>query len=109
MGSLDTIPTRGEHLPFAERETFERMARRRFQDPKPAKRGAWWVLRFRQDEIVNGKLTRVRKEVRLALIEKTSERDARRLATEHLRPLNQGLAGCGKIDAQRVFRSVVHR
>jgi ATP-dependent helicase/nuclease subunit A len=90
-----TISTRGEHLPFAERETFERMARRRFQDPKPTKRGAWWILRFRQDEIVNGKLRRVRKEVRLARIDKTSERDARRLATEYLRPLNQGLESIG--------------
>ena len=74
---------------------FERMARRRYQDPTPKRRGAWWTLRFRQDEIVNGKLTRIRKEVRLALIEKTSERDARRLASEHLRPLNQGLESIG--------------
>ena len=63
---------------------FERMARRRYQDPTPTRRGAWWTLRFRQDEIVKGKLTRIRKEVRLALIKKTSERDARRLASEHL-------------------------
>ena len=74
---------------------FERMARRRYQDPTPRRRGAWWTLRFRQDEIVNGKLKRVRKEVRLGLIAKTSERDARRLAAEKLRPLNQGLESIG--------------
>jgi hypothetical protein len=34
------------------------MARRRYQHPTPKRRGAWWTLRFRQDEIVNGKLTR---------------------------------------------------
>src|SRR5580693_5905447 len=59
------------------------------------RRGAWWTLRFRQDEIVNGKPTRIRKEVRIALVGNTSERDARRLAAEHLRPLNQGLESIG--------------
>jgi integrase len=74
---------------------FERMARRRYQDPTPGRRGVWWTLRFRRDEIVNGKLKRVRKEVRLGLIANLSERDARRLAAEHLRPLNQGLESIG--------------
>jgi integrase len=74
---------------------FERMARKRYQDPTPKRRGAWWTLRFRQDEIVDGKRTRIRKEVRLARVENTSERDARRLASEHLRPLNQGLESIG--------------
>jgi integrase len=71
------------------------MARRRYQDPTPARRGAWWVLRYRQDEIVAGKLTRTRKEVRLALVQNASGRDARRLAAEFLRPLNQGLESIG--------------
>jgi integrase len=74
---------------------YERMARKRYQDPTPKRRGAWWTLRFRQDEIVNGKRARVRKEVRLARVDNTSERDARRLASEHLRPLNQGLESIG--------------
>jgi hypothetical protein len=76
-------------------EDLERMARRRFQDPTPKRRGSWWTLRFRRDEIIDGKLKRIRKEVRLALVANTSERDARRLATEHLRPLNQGLESVG--------------
>lgn len=71
------------------------MARRRYQDPTPKRRGKWWTLRYRQDEIVNGKLTRVRNEVRLALVNNTSEKDARRQAAEHLRPLNQGLETIG--------------
>jgi hypothetical protein len=71
------------------------MARRRYQDPTPKRRGLWWTLRFRRDEIIDGKLKRIRKEVRLALVASTSERDARRLAAEHLRPLNQGLESIG--------------
>src|ERR1700694_4732367 len=63
---------------------FERMARKRYQDPTPKRRGAWWTLRFRQDEIVDGKPTRIRKEVRLARVENTSERDARRLGLESI-------------------------
>ena len=88
------VPTEASHcLPL--KGDLERMARRRYQDPLPKRRGKWWTLRYRQDEIVNGKLTRVRKEVRLALIENTSEKDARRQAAEHLRPLNQGLETIG--------------
>jgi len=90
----DIVPTEANHcLPL--KGDLERMARRRYQDPTPQRRGKWWTLRYRQDEIVNGKLTRVRKEVRLALIENTSEKDARRQAAEHLRPLNQGLETIG--------------
>lgn len=75
--------------------TWERMARKRYQDPRPKKRGLWWVIRYRQDEIVGGKLKRIRKEVRLGLVSEHSEKDARRLASEHLRPLNQGLESIG--------------
>jgi integrase len=82
-------------LPLKNAEDLERMARRRYQDPMPKRRGSWWTLRFRQDEIIDGKLKRTRKEVRLAPVANTSERDARRLAAEHLRPLNQGLETIG--------------
>src|SRR5690349_12373299 len=74
---------------------WERMARQRYQDPQPKKRGLWWTLRYRQDEIADGKLKRIRKEVRLGLVREHSEKDARRLASEHLRPLNQGLESIG--------------
>ena len=33
---------------------FERMARRRFQDPTPQRRGDWWVIQVRQDVFVDG-------------------------------------------------------
>jgi len=43
----------------------------------------------------NRKRTRVRKKVRLALVENTSKKDAHRQAGEHLRPMNQGLETIG--------------
>jgi len=70
------------------------MARRRFQDPTPQKRGGWWTLRYWQDEFEEGKRIRQRKRIRLAPAT-IGEREARRLATEHLRPLNQGLQTIG--------------
>src|SRR5262249_45085416 len=69
---------------------FERMARRRFQNPKPVRRGKWWEIQYRQDVFVEGKLRRVHKRVRLAPAN-VPEREARKLAQELLRPLNQGL------------------
>ena len=78
-------PLRGE---------FERMARRRFQDPKPRRRGDWWTIQVRQDVVVNGKLKRSNKRVRLAPVT-MPEREVRKVATEYLRPLNQGMQGIG--------------
>lgn len=73
---------------------FERMARRRFQDPKPRRRGEWWTIQVRHDVVVNGKLRRSNKRIRLAPAS-MSEREARKVAAEHLRPLNQDLQGIG--------------
>ena len=47
------------------RGDFERMARRRFQDPKPRRRGDWWTIQVRQDVFVDGKLRRSNRRVRL--------------------------------------------
>ena len=79
------IPLRGD---------FERMARRRFQDPKPKRRGDWWIIQVRQDVVVSGRLKRINKRVRLAPATMT-EREVRKVATEYLRPLNQGIQGVG--------------
>jgi integrase len=79
------IPLRGD---------FERMARRRFQDPKPKRRGDWWIIQVRQDVVVNGRLKRINKRVRLASATMT-EREARKVAAEYLRPLNQGIQAVG--------------
>jgi hypothetical protein len=37
---------------------FERMARRRFQNPKPFREGAWWWIFVRRDVFSRGKITR---------------------------------------------------
>ena len=70
------------------------MARRRFQDPKPQKRGCFWVLSYWKDEVVNGNLVRKRKREKLASAE-MPEREVRKIAAEFLRPLNQGLETIG--------------
>jgi integrase len=73
---------------------FERMARRRFQDPTPKRRGAWWTIQVRQDVFVGGKPKRKNKRVRLAPAT-TPERQVRKIAAEYVRPLNQQLQGIG--------------
>jgi integrase len=73
---------------------FERMARRRFQDPKPKKRGNWWTLLVWKDQFEAGNRKRKRKRVKLAPAT-MPEREARKVAAEYLRPLNQGLESIG--------------
>lgn len=75
-------------------EAFEKMARRRFQDPKPRKEGRWWYLLLWQDQIKNG--SRDRKRIRVKLAPATMpEREVLKIAAETLRPLNQGLTTVG--------------
>lgn len=73
---------------------FERMARRRFQNPTPQRRGDWWTIQVRHDVFVDGKPKRSNKRVRLALAT-MPEREVRKVAAEYLRPLNQGIQGIG--------------
>ena len=75
-------------------QEMERMAKRRFQDPKPQRRGALWMIRVWRDEFVNGKHIRKQQRVRLAPATMT-EREVRKMAAEYLRPLNQGLESLG--------------
>jgi len=70
------------------------MARRRFQDPKPKRRGKWWTLLLWQDEITDGRRIRTRKRVNLAPAA-MPEREVLKIAAEHLRPMNQGLQTIG--------------
>ncbi len=69
---------------------FESMARRRFQDPRPRRRGKWWTIQVRRDEFVGGQLERRKTRVRIAPAS-VPEREARKIAAEYLRPQNQGL------------------
>src|SRR5437763_9468125 len=66
------------------------MSRRRFQNPRPEKRGKWWLIQYRQDEYSGGKLKRVHRRQRLAPAS-VPKREALKIAEEFLRPLNQGL------------------
>lgn len=70
------------------------MARRRFQDPKPFREGNWWWIKAWQDEFAEGRLERIRKRIKVCPRE-TPEREARKIANELLRPMNQGLQTIG--------------
>jgi integrase len=76
------------------RGKFETMARRRFQDPTPVRRGNWWTLLTWTDDFKDGVSTRKRKRVRLAAAT-MPQREVLKIASEHLRPLNQGLESIG--------------
>jgi len=73
---------------------IERMARRRFQAPKPTRRGKWWCLLYWQDTFIDGRSVRKRIRVKLAPVN-TPEREVNKIAAEHLRPMNQGLTTVG--------------
>jgi integrase len=75
-------------------EDTEKMARRRFQNPKPKRLGRWWYLLLWQDEFLAGKRIRKRKRVRL-VPDTVPDREVKKIAAEFLRPLNQGLAPIG--------------
>jgi integrase len=70
------------------------MARRRFQAPKPQRRGKWWTLLLWQDEFQDGRRIRKRKRVRLARAT-MPEREVLKVAAEYMRPMNQGLSSIG--------------
>ena len=70
------------------------MARRRFQNPVPKREGNWWYLLYWQDTFSDGKATRKRKRHKLAPAD-IPEREAKKIAAEFLRPINQGLAPIG--------------
>jgi integrase len=73
---------------------FEKMARRRFQDPKPTRRGKWWTLLYWEDQIKDGRRIRKRKREKLGPAS-MPEREVRKIAVERLRGLNQGLLSLG--------------
>jgi integrase len=89
-GIVSTEANAGDPL----RGDFERMSRRRFQDPKPRRRGDWWTIQVRQDVFVDGILKRSNKRVRLAPVT-MPEREVRKVAAEYLRPLNQEMQSIG--------------
>jgi integrase len=86
------LPEANSGLPL--KGDFERMARRRYQSPKPKRRGEWWTLRVWKDTFTGGKHRRTRERVRLARAA-MSAREVQKVANEYLRPLNQGLETLG--------------
>lgn len=64
------------------------------QDPKPFREGNWWWITPRKDEFVDGKLHRVRTRMKVCSSD-IAEREARKMAAELLRPMNQGLETIG--------------
>ena len=91
-----------------QREELEKMAQRRFQDPKPFKEGGFWWILYYEDQFINGGRTRKRKRHKLAPVS-TLEREAKKIAAEFLRPLNQGLVTLGSATPFSQFvESVYH-
>src|SRR5690348_12161886 len=87
---------------------FERMARRRFQDPKPVKRGDWWVIQVRLDDFKGGSLHRKKTRVRIAPAS-MGEREVRKVVHEYLRPLNQNLNVIGSATNFNHYVNTVYR
>jgi integrase len=94
MGNVAIISNQANiGAPISPQE-MERMAKRRFQNPRPQRRGAWWTIRVWRDEFIAGKHIRKQQRVRLAAAT-VPEREIKKIATEYLRPLNQGLESLG--------------
>lgn len=70
------------------------MACRRYQNPRPRRRGKWWTVRIWKDHFENNKLVRKQERIKLAPATK-SEREVLKILAEHLRPINQGLECIG--------------
>jgi hypothetical protein len=51
---FDTVGAKTDPVAPDPRKDLEKMARRRFQNPKPFKEGAFWWLLCWQDEFVSG-------------------------------------------------------
>jgi integrase len=83
----------GEATPASDhRKEFEAMARRRFQQPKPERIGNCWYLRIYQNTGTAG--TRKRQRIKLAPASMPA-REVAKIASEMLRPVNQGLITVG--------------
>jgi hypothetical protein len=92
--SCDIVPGEANTGGPLKKGEFERMARRRFQKPTPQKRGEWWIIQVRRDDLVDGERVRTKTRVRIAPTS-MGEREAQKIAEEYLRPINQGLQSLG--------------
>src|SRR5262249_33719626 len=86
--------SRGKPPAIPQKAELEKMARRRFQNPRPQKRGAWWTLRVYRDVFEEGERKRQQQRIRLAPAT-MPVREVQKVAAEYLRPMNQGLEAIG--------------
>jgi integrase len=87
----DTLCPEADFPPTSHRGDFEKMARRRFQQPKPFVEGQFWWLR-----VWDTSPTRIRKRQRIKLARASMPaREVQKIAEEKLRPVNQGLVLTG--------------
>jgi len=102
MAAPHAIPNTGDSAIVASEaspgqpslEERERMARRRFQAPRPKREGAWWYIRLWQDVLVGGKQQRKQTRIKLAPAS-VPYREAQKIAEERLSPMNHGLQALG--------------
>jgi len=87
---------------------FEKVARRRFQDPRPTRLGKWWYLLCWQDEFIDGRRIRKRKRLKLAPAA-MPEREVQKIAAEALRPMNQGLVTVGSATKFEDYLETVYK
>jgi integrase len=88
-----TVPA--EASPSLAREgDLERVARRRYQHPKPFREGNYWWIKLWTEVFVAGQPERKRKRVKLAPAD-TKEREVLKIVDEYLRPINQNLESIG--------------
>lgn len=73
---------------------YSAMAKRRFQNPTPFREGKWWWIVVRVDVHEEGRLKRKPKRLKLGPA-KMLEREAQKIASEMLRPMNQGTQTIG--------------
>src|SRR3954462_6337203 len=69
---------------ISPRAELEKLSRRRFQNPKPQKRGDWWTLRVYRDVFENGQRKRQQQRIRLAPAT-MPVREVQKVAAEYLR------------------------
>jgi integrase len=81
---------------------FDKMARRRFQNPKPRKEGKQWVLYYWADVFEHGERKRKKKRQVLAPVTMNA-REVQKVASEFLWPMNQGLQAIGAATNFRTF------
>jgi integrase len=84
------------------------MARRRFQKPTPFREGNWWWIRVWRDEFRDGKTQRILKRLKVAPVS-TSAREVQKIASEMLRPMNQGLESIGSATPFGTYIDTIYR